>query len=1538
MHEDDDTDDGPAIPAWARLVADTPEEAPPWMPARGDLIAGKLRVEERIGEGALGAVYRAHDTSPLDRPVAVKLMRVAGENDTFEREARATARVRHPNVVTIFDFGRENGTPYLVLELLHGQTLGERAKAEEIPLGEALSIGADIAAAVAAAHAQQVTHRDLSPHNVFLTSDGQIKVLDFGFAALERALRTQRSARAGVRDKAHPPAGGTPGFMDPRQCDGTDEARVSDLFGLGALLFWLVARRPPYHGGDLTTYIANTKAGPAPRLRDIAPAAPRDLDDLVAALLDADTTARPSAEEARDRLRALRDEVDTRPSGGKRSRRKRATPLVEDPFRPLQTFAAGDNELFFGRDHEIDDLATLVQNHRIVVLHGPSGTGKSSLIQAGLRHALQHEMVWLDVPPAVDPASEPLVLLQERARAALGDAGEAPNGAEPEALLAAIHARWKRPVLVVLDQFEELFQRRSKQDIEAACHALARALRRATGNAAPIHVLFSVRADYLGHLSYLQTELRGILENNLLLEPLGEDATRLAIEMPFELAGFEIPRPLVERIRRDLTDQGQVSPVELQLVCQALFERAVSSGERAIDEDAYKKLGGAGQVLARHLTRAEQGWSSDTASAVWLILNRLVSKGGTRTPPKDAGALVEETGLAETAIQNALAHMVKARIVQPQERAREDEPERFRIAHDRMGQAVWERLSEEHQRGIAARELLATEMGREPKDWLRRALWFWKTMPEDTRAELLRWHAEGAEGASETERAFLRRLAAWERRRRRSPWVGAAAGVLLVVALVGFLLVQREQLREEQARTAEANAERELERDPGKALAWIAEAARLRGGFENEEERYYHQHWLWAQEAWRAGVGWVVADHGGKEVMWVGFSPPEAEYTKATGKRCPDCWPNKKRLFSAGKDGAVRVLDLATRQLQELPERVHAGINDGKISPNGEWIAAGSPDGRAYIWDLVTGERVVLTDGERTGSILELTVSTEGGWLAAGRAEGGIDIWQVISPPPRSGKRSTFQHHRTLHGHKQDIMGLAFSPADNRLLSVDFGGQVRSTVLTDEQDEWLGEPSDGGYGHAVGYSQDGMWFGAAVGGQALIFDPTDKSLVPRRLEPHDNSVTGLGFFEWDGQEGIILGTAEGSVLHYQWNHNRHVWQRVRKLHRHDGIVTRIVVLGNRVLTAGWDGRVFFGEVNTRTQRLFRGHEGRVRTLAESPDGQLVASAGVDSVVRLWSAREGLGSALGGQGSVITSLHSTLPDTLVVAGSQSGQRIIWRDGKPTPVKALNGSVYSICAWPDGRIASAASDGMVEVRSLDESLLIQRSNFFSSSLLCLSDGRLVSGGKNEIRVWSPGPNTMETIGFHADFVTSLALTPDGALVSGSHDGTVSLWDLAQRRRLASFAPGGQVTSAAPLGANEVIAALVDGRLVRWDRRTGALSSIEPRHAGIAFATASHPAARIVVSGGEDGLFLRWVDSGVRRELRGHTGAVKNAVLSHDGRSVISGSGDGTVRIWRLPPTDRAAFRDWIHARAPYVIENDEPKPTPLRDLPPLDGGAQ
>jgi serine/threonine-protein kinase len=209
---------------------------------------GHYRIVDKIGEGGMGEVYRAHDER-LDRDVAVKVLPSSVAQDPeriarFEREAKAVAKLEHPNILAIYDFGTEEGVTYSVTELLEGETLRERLEGGALGWRKAAEIGAFIADGLAAAHGAGIIHRDLKPDNVFLTSDGRVKILDFGLAR-DVATATPDATHSPTVSRYTDPGAvmGTAGYMSPEQVRGEPADARSDIFALGSVLYEMATGR-----------------------------------------------------------------------------------------------------------------------------------------------------------------------------------------------------------------------------------------------------------------------------------------------------------------------------------------------------------------------------------------------------------------------------------------------------------------------------------------------------------------------------------------------------------------------------------------------------------------------------------------------------------------------------------------------------------------------------------------------------------------------------------------------------------------------------------------------------------------------------------------------------------------------------------------------------------------------------------------------------------------------------------------------------------------------------------------------------------------------------------------------------------------------------------------------------------------------------------------------------------------------------------------------------------------------------------------------
>ncbi len=259
-----------------------PPDAEPgeWVwPAVGSSINGRFDLLRELGRGGFGVVYEAFDRK-LHRVVALKAIRpgphrvAEARREALEREAEAAAHLLHPNIVTLFDLGTGEQGPFLVLEMLEGETLQHRLARGALPAAEALEVAVGVARALAHAHEQGVLHRDLKPSNVFLAENGSVKVLDFGLAGI---LGT-----GGM-------AGGTPGYMAPEQWRREPEDARTDVFALGVLLFEMLTGRLPYRlSQDRSTAL---DPGPPPALE--LPEAPPGLTALVSRTLSKDPAGRP---------------------------------------------------------------------------------------------------------------------------------------------------------------------------------------------------------------------------------------------------------------------------------------------------------------------------------------------------------------------------------------------------------------------------------------------------------------------------------------------------------------------------------------------------------------------------------------------------------------------------------------------------------------------------------------------------------------------------------------------------------------------------------------------------------------------------------------------------------------------------------------------------------------------------------------------------------------------------------------------------------------------------------------------------------------------------------------------------------------------------------------------------------------------------------------------------------------------------------------------------------------------------------------------
>lgn len=281
---------------------------------------GAYRIVSKLGAGGMGEVWLAED-SRLKRKIALKLLPVAFTTDAtrvrrFEREARAASALNHPNILTIHEIGQvpdeDGGTHFIATEFVEGQTLRQRLQQSKLSISEALDIAAQIASALAAAHAAGIVHRDIKPENVMLRPDGYVKVLDFGLARITQREAAKDASLAPTQSIQTDPGliMGTVGYMSPEQVRGEELDARTDIFSLGVVLYEMLAGSRPFKGATTADAIAALLEREPPPLSANLPEVPTELQQIVSRTLVKDRSARyQRCDELFADLKSLREEL-----------------------------------------------------------------------------------------------------------------------------------------------------------------------------------------------------------------------------------------------------------------------------------------------------------------------------------------------------------------------------------------------------------------------------------------------------------------------------------------------------------------------------------------------------------------------------------------------------------------------------------------------------------------------------------------------------------------------------------------------------------------------------------------------------------------------------------------------------------------------------------------------------------------------------------------------------------------------------------------------------------------------------------------------------------------------------------------------------------------------------------------------------------------------------------------------------------------------------------------------------------------------------
>jgi len=621
-------------------------QAPTELPANalfsGQILGNRYRIRSLLGSGGMGEVWRAFDLK-LRTDVALKALRsdqIGTERglELLRQEVRAARRVVSPGVCRVFDLVEIDGRELISMEYVDGTTLTAILRERSpLPLEEARDIASQFLGGLNAIHEAGLVHRDIKPENLMLTHAGRVVVMDFGIAkALEEAARGT--------------VAGTPAYMAPEQARGERLDARADVFAAAMVLAEMVAPDGVRTNEARRDFWQAAQAEP-PRIADGPWAA------TLRPALSRDRELRPAS--AAQLARAL-EEVTFRVVGADRVY----------PYPGLASFGQDDAAFFFGRELEVEALASKLRRPHLLGLIGPSGTGKSSFLRAGLLPALPAG--WRAV--VATPGSRPFTALAQALVPELSGNADATAALlrfeEPDVAVGVVLG-WRRAheeVVIIIDQFEELFTLNPREVQERFGQLLARLALESDA-----HVLLSMRDDFLFHCASLES-LTPVFSELTPLRPLAGTALRRALVEPALKCGYRFEdEALVESMLSAVEGERGALPL-LAFAAAQLWERR-DREQGLLTRKAYEEIGGVAGALAQHAESTLDRIGSHRLPVVRELFRNLVTAQGTRAA-RDRDELLSVFPPGERdGVDAVLDTLVDARLLVSYEADAEAKPE-----------------------------------------------------------------------------------------------------------------------------------------------------------------------------------------------------------------------------------------------------------------------------------------------------------------------------------------------------------------------------------------------------------------------------------------------------------------------------------------------------------------------------------------------------------------------------------------------------------------------------------------------------------------------------------------------------------------------------------------------------------------------------------------------------------------------------------------------------------------------------------------------
>jgi WD40 repeat protein/energy-coupling factor transporter ATP-binding protein EcfA2 len=1046
-------------------------------------------------------------------------------------------------------------------------------------------------------------------------------------------------------------------------------------------------------------------------------------------------------------------------------------PLITgSPYLGLRKFEEGDKDKFFGRDNWIIELTDYLKQKNVLLLLGASGSGKSSLVQAGLIPKLKdnlgaNKLVNLTFVPDVNPFESFYgCLLANRYKQSQAKLAQA---VKEDTLIKVVERLKNNSDLwfIFIDQFEELFTRTPNTERDIFIKSLIKLIE---NNNSLVKIVMTMRADFLDKLSPYPSLGKIHDQYSKMLTDMDESELRLAIAEPAARNGVIFEQGLINQIVADFYEQAGSLPL-LQYTLDLLWEKDHIQ-ERILNIKTYQEIGGVTGALEKQADKIYSQFNEQQRKAAEEIFLELISLEGKEAVSRRA----DKSSFEQEEMQReVLYQLIDNRLLVSKG---EDGKATVEVAHEELIRSwkVLQDLIREKEEIIVLRSRLYADAKQwddlQKQDAVKASSELWGG---SKLAKVVEFQKNNSLPNLDTVAIEFIKASISQAERQKNEKIRTArriAAVSLVAVVVSSSLGLMAWKQTQQAEFNLANARGFSSWSlfvQGKDLDAFVEA--IKAGKTLQKQHKYDKE---VMNTLQALLNWKSERNrleGHKDfVTSVNFSP------------------DGKTLVSVSRDNTIKLWNVETgEEIRTL--KGHDGVQSVNFSPDGKTLVSGSWDNTIKLWNVETGEEIRTLKGH-DNSVNSVNFSPDGKTLVSGSGDKTIKLWNV----------ETGQEIRTLKGHDNSVISVNFSPDGKTLVSGSGDKTIKLwNVKTGQEIRTL-------KGHdnsviSVNFSPDGKTLVSGSGDKTIKLWNVETGKEILTLKGHDNAVWSVNFSP-DGKT-LVSGSLDKTIK--LWNvetgklWNGSTGQEIRTLKGHDSYVNSVNFSpdGKTLVSGSEDKTIKLWDVETgklwnvetgKEIRTLKGHDSYVYSVNFSPDGKTLVSGSRDKTIKLWDVETGqeIRTLKGHDGSV-KSVNFSPDGKTLVSGSNDNTIKLWNGSTGEEIRTLKGHdnlVWSVNFSPDGKTLVSGSWQTVKLWNVETGQEIRTLKGHDNAVWSVNfspDGKtLVSGSwDNTIKLWNVETGQeIRTLKGHDNLVWSVNFSPDGkTLVSGSYDKTIKLWNL-------------------------------------------------------------------------------------------------------------------------------------------------------------------